>query len=196
MRCSIPAHRPRSPAWLSGFTRLPNASFKFRSDGRATAGDSKPVLIAGLALFAIGSVGCALAEDIYGLILARALQGTGAVGSVAFAALADLTRPNVRTQAYTITGIAIGTSFMIGLLGRAFSGGADRSWPDCFTCSRPSRFSPWFLPPLRFRWNGGPDKRSADGAHADADASAISGRSLSPRSCFPSRSICFFSPIR
>jgi MFS family permease len=64
----------------------------------------------------LGSVGCALAQTITGLILARALQGTGAVGSVAFAALADLTRPSVRTQAYTVTGIAIGASFMIGLL--------------------------------------------------------------------------------
>ena len=80
----------------------------------------KPVLVAGLALFGLGSVGCALADDIYGLILARALQGTGAVGSVAFAALADLTRPSVRTQAYTITGIAIGASFMIGLLAGPF----------------------------------------------------------------------------
>jgi MFS family permease len=80
----------------------------------------KPVLLIGLALFSLGSVGCALATDIYGLILARALQGTGAVGSVAFAALADLTRPSVRTQAYTITGIAVGVSFMIGLLGGPF----------------------------------------------------------------------------
>lgn len=80
----------------------------------------KPVLILGLALFASGSVACALADDIYSLILARALQGTGAVGSVAFAALADLTRPNVRAQAYTITGIAIGSSFMIGLLAGPF----------------------------------------------------------------------------
>ena len=76
----------------------------------------KPVLLIGLALFCAGSVGCALAESIGGLILARALQGTGAVGAVAFAALADLTRPTVRAQAYTITGIAIGASFMIGLL--------------------------------------------------------------------------------
>jgi MFS family permease len=80
----------------------------------------KPVLIIGLTLFVAGSVGCALASDIYGLILGRILQGTGAVGSVAFAALADLTRPNVRTQAYTITGIAIGASFMIGLLAGPF----------------------------------------------------------------------------
>ena len=80
----------------------------------------KPVLVAGLALFVMGSIGCAVATDIYALILARALQGTGAVGSVAFAALADLTRPNVRAQAYTITGIAIGASFMIGLLSGPF----------------------------------------------------------------------------
>lgn len=76
----------------------------------------KPVLLIGLALFCLGSVGCAWANDVYSLILARALQGTGAVGAVAFAVLADLTRPSVRAQAYTITGIAIGASFMIGLL--------------------------------------------------------------------------------
>ena len=76
----------------------------------------KPVLIVGLLLFSLGSIACALATDIYGLILARALQGTGAVGAVAFAVLADLTRPSVRAQAYTVTGIAIGGSFMIGLL--------------------------------------------------------------------------------
>jgi MFS family permease len=80
----------------------------------------KPVLVIGLAVFALGSVACALASNIYSLILARAVQGMGAVGSVAFAALADLTRPSVRTQAYTITGIAIGSSFMVGLLAGPF----------------------------------------------------------------------------
>jgi MFS family permease len=76
----------------------------------------RPVLIIGLAFFALGSIACALADNIFQLILARVVQGTGAVGSVAFAALADVTRPTVRTQAYTITGIAIGSSFMIGIL--------------------------------------------------------------------------------
>src|SRR6185295_6038349 len=80
----------------------------------------KPILVVGLALFTLGSIACAHATDIDNLIVARALQGTGAVGSVAFAALADLTRPSVRTQAYTITGIAIGASFMIGLLAGPF----------------------------------------------------------------------------
>ena len=77
----------------------------------------RPVLVIGLALFALASVGCGLAQNIFQLIIARALQGVGAVGSVALAALADCTRPSVRTQAFTITGIAIGSSFIIGILG-------------------------------------------------------------------------------
>jgi MFS family permease len=77
----------------------------------------KPVLVMGLALFGLGSVACGLAQNIFQLIVARAIQGSGAVGSVALAALADLTRPTVRTQAFTITGIAIGSAFMIGILG-------------------------------------------------------------------------------
>ncbi len=76
----------------------------------------RPVLLLGLAIFTLGSIACGLAETISQLIGARMIQGTGAVGSVAFAALADLTRPSVRTQAYTITGIAIGAAFMIGVL--------------------------------------------------------------------------------
>lgn len=77
----------------------------------------RPVLVVGLALFSLGSLGCAFAHDVYQLILARAVQGSGAVGSVALAALADLTRPTVRTQAFTITGVAVGSAFMAGLLG-------------------------------------------------------------------------------
>src|SRR5918996_3139504 len=77
----------------------------------------RPVLVFGLALFSLGSLGCALANNVTALIFARALQGSGAVGSVALAALADLTRPAVRTQAFTITGIAIGSAFVIGILG-------------------------------------------------------------------------------
>ena len=77
----------------------------------------KPVLVIGLALFGLGSIGCGLAQTISQLIIARVIQGTGAVGSVALATLADLTRPTVRTQAFTIIGIAVGSSFMIGTLG-------------------------------------------------------------------------------
>jgi len=77
----------------------------------------KPILLIGLALFGVGSIGCGLAQNIFQLIIARVIQGTGAIGSVALAGLADLTRPAVRTQAFTVTGIAIGSAFMIGILG-------------------------------------------------------------------------------
>ena len=77
----------------------------------------RPVLIAGLVVFALGSIACGLAHNISQLIVARMIQGAGAVGSVALAALADLTRPTVRTQAFTVTGFAIGSAFVIGILG-------------------------------------------------------------------------------
>jgi MFS family permease len=77
----------------------------------------RTVLVAGLAMFSLGSIGCGLAQNISQLIVARLIQGTGAVGSVALAALADLTRPSVRTQAFTVTGLTIGVAFMIGILG-------------------------------------------------------------------------------
>ena len=37
----------------------------------------KPVLVGGLGLFVAGSIGCALASDIYTLIIARALEKRG-----------------------------------------------------------------------------------------------------------------------
>ncbi len=76
----------------------------------------KRILIIGLVLFSIGSIICALAGNIYELILARALQGSGAVGSVAIASLGDTTRPQVRAQAFTVTGIVIGVAFIVSLI--------------------------------------------------------------------------------
>ena len=76
----------------------------------------KPLILFGLLLFTVGSLICGFARDIVELIVARAIQGSGAIASVALAALADLTRPSVRAQAFTITGIVIGATFMLGLL--------------------------------------------------------------------------------
>jgi len=75
----------------------------------------KPLILFGLLLFTVGSLICGFARDIVELIVARAIQGSGAIASVALAALADLTRPSVRAQAFTVTGIVIGATFMLGL---------------------------------------------------------------------------------
>ncbi|RME87557.1 MAG: MFS transporter, partial [Zetaproteobacteria bacterium] len=56
----------------------------------------KPVIIAGLVVFAIGSVVAAMSDSIVGVIAGRALQGAGAISAALTALLADLTREEVR----------------------------------------------------------------------------------------------------
>jgi MFS family permease len=77
----------------------------------------KPVLYAGLAIFAAGSfLGCA-ADDIWTMIAARTLQGAGAISSVAMALAADLTRQQHRTKVMAMIGSMIGLVFALSLVG-------------------------------------------------------------------------------
>ncbi|KTC90848.1 MFS transporter [Fluoribacter dumoffii] len=76
----------------------------------------KPMITAGLLLFALGSLLGALTHSIYGMIVARLLQGTGAVGSVLIALLADLTPDEQRTKAMAVIGMTIGTSFSLAMV--------------------------------------------------------------------------------
>ncbi|HEX6158374.1 MAG TPA: MFS transporter [Burkholderiales bacterium] len=77
----------------------------------------KPVLYAGLLIFAAGSfLGCA-ADDIWTMIAARVLQGAGAISSVAMALAADLTREQHRTKIMAMIGSMIGLVFALSLVG-------------------------------------------------------------------------------
>jgi len=76
----------------------------------------KPMIIIGLLLFAAGSAVAALATSIGGVIVGRMLQGSGAVGSVILALVADLTGEENRTKAMAMIGITIGASFMVALV--------------------------------------------------------------------------------
>lgn len=76
----------------------------------------RPIIVIGLLLFALGSLIAALSNSIYGVILGRALQGGGAIGSTIMAMLADLTREEHRTKAMAISGMAIGLSFAIAMI--------------------------------------------------------------------------------
>ena len=77
----------------------------------------KPVLYAGLLIFAAGSfLGCA-ADDIWTMIAARTLQGAGAISSVAMALAADLTREQHRTKVMAMIGSMIGLMFALSLVG-------------------------------------------------------------------------------
>ena len=76
----------------------------------------RKVIVAGLLLFALGSAICALSHSIFWMMVGRALQGTGAVGSTLMAMIADLTRPEQRTKAMAIAGISIGFSFTLAMI--------------------------------------------------------------------------------
>jgi len=77
----------------------------------------KPVLYAGLLVFAAGSFLGATADDIWTAIAARVLQGAGAISSVAMALAADLTRPQHRTKIMAMIGSTIGLMFALSLVG-------------------------------------------------------------------------------
>lgn len=76
----------------------------------------KPVIVAGLLVFAAGSVLAAYATSVWWLVLGRALQGAGAIAGAVMALLADSTRSEQRTKAMAIVGMSIGASFAIALM--------------------------------------------------------------------------------
>ncbi|KTD33527.1 transporter, major facilitator family [Legionella nautarum] len=76
----------------------------------------KPILTIGLLFFIGGSILGALSHSIYTMILARTLQGTGAIGSVLIALLADLTPDEQRTKAMAVIGMTIGLSFSLAMV--------------------------------------------------------------------------------
>ncbi len=76
----------------------------------------KPVIVAGLVIFAVGSLVASMATSIEGLILGRALQGSGAIASAIMAMVADLTSEENRTKAMAAIGASIGLSFSVAMI--------------------------------------------------------------------------------
>ena len=76
----------------------------------------KRVIVAGLLVFAAGSVIAAMADSLTGLMVGRAIQGAGAVSAAVTALLADLTRDGVRTKALAMVGGSIGLMFALALV--------------------------------------------------------------------------------
>ena len=77
----------------------------------------KRLIYAGLVIFAAGSFLGIGATDIWTAILARVLQGAGAINSVAMALAADLTREQHRTKIMAMIGATIGLMFAVSLVG-------------------------------------------------------------------------------
>lgn len=77
----------------------------------------KPIILAGLVLFALGSFIAAAATDIQTVFIGRTLQGAGAISAAVTALAADLTREAHRSKVMAIIGATIALSFAISLVG-------------------------------------------------------------------------------
>ena len=76
----------------------------------------KGTIIVGLILFAIGSVLCAIANDILTLMLGRFLQGAGAIGAVVTAMISDLVKEEQRPKAMAMMGGSIAMAFAVSMI--------------------------------------------------------------------------------
>ncbi len=76
----------------------------------------KPLIVSGLLVFVLGSVIAACTTSIWGVILGRALQGSGAIAAAVMALLSDLTREQNRTKAMAFIGISFGITFAIAMV--------------------------------------------------------------------------------
>ncbi len=83
----------------------------------------KGMIVFGLVLFGLGSAVAAKAHTMEGMIWGRALQGSGAVGSVILATVADLTAEDNRTKAMAMVGMTIGLSFLVAIVAGPVVGG-------------------------------------------------------------------------
>ncbi|CAI8163772.1 MAG: Inner membrane transport protein YajR [Cellvibrionales bacterium UBA7375] len=76
----------------------------------------RPVILGGLLVFILGSVVAATAETAIGVVIGRALQGTGAIASTLMALVTDLTAEQNRTKAMASIGGSIGISFAVAMV--------------------------------------------------------------------------------
>ena len=76
----------------------------------------KLVVITGLIMFAVGSIIAGLTNDIYILMYARFLQGSGAIASSCLAWIADTTNEKLRNRSMAFIGMSIGLSITLGLI--------------------------------------------------------------------------------
>jgi MFS family permease len=76
----------------------------------------KPVILAGLFIFALGSVIAAMSDSITGVIIGRVFQGAGAIAGAVMAMAADLTREEHRLKIMASIGMSIGVAFMAAIV--------------------------------------------------------------------------------
>lgn len=76
----------------------------------------RPIIIGGLVVFALGSIVAALSHHIGGIVVGRALQGAGAIGSTLMASIADVVEGSKRSRALAYVGVTIGCAFALAMI--------------------------------------------------------------------------------
>jgi len=112
----IPGYTPLSAGIAVGAYGLTQAILQQPFGWLSDRWGRRPVMLLGLALFAIGSVLAALSDSMGMLIAGRALQGCGAIAGVAMALAADVTRPERRPLVMAVIGIGIGGAFLLSMV--------------------------------------------------------------------------------
>ena len=111
-----PGHTPLLVGVAIGIYGLTQGMFQVPFGILSDRFGRRPVIAAGLLVFALGSVVAALADDIWGVVIGRALQGTGAVAAAVMALASDLTGEAHRTRVMAIIGASIGAAFALSLV--------------------------------------------------------------------------------
>ena len=111
-----PGHTPLLIGIAIGVYGLTQGLFQIPSGILSDRFGRKPLIAAGLLIFGLGSVVAALADDIWGIVAGRALQGMGAVAAAVMALASDLTGETHRTRVMAFIGASIGAAFALALV--------------------------------------------------------------------------------
>jgi len=116
LAADMPGFTPTTAGLAVGIYGLTQAALQQPFGKLSDRFGRRPVMLAGLALFAAGGVLAAMSESMTMLIAGRALQGCGAIAGVALALAADHTRAKNRSMVMAIIGMAIGASFLLSMI--------------------------------------------------------------------------------